>query len=48
MAIYPGFWLQLGVVSVLIGLSITLLMRSQLGGSGPKPVSAASLRGDER
>jgi putative ABC transport system permease protein len=48
MAIYPGFWLQLGAVSVLIGLSITLLMRSQLGGSGPKPVSAASLRGDER
>jgi putative ABC transport system permease protein len=48
MAIYPGFWLQLGVVSVLIGLSITLLMRSQLNGSGPKPVSAASLRGDER
>ncbi|EBA00602.1 ABC transporter permease [Marinobacter sp. ELB17] len=48
MAIYPGFWLQLGVVSVLIGLSITLLMRSQLGGSSPKPVSAASLRGDER
>jgi len=48
MAIYPGFWLQLGVVSVLIGLSITLLMRSQLGGSGPKPVSAASLQGDER
>lgn len=48
MAIYPGFWLQLGVVSVLIGLSITLLMRSQLGGRGPKPVSAASLKGDER
>jgi putative ABC transport system permease protein len=48
MAIYPEFWLQLGAVSVLIGLSITLLMRSQLGGSGPKPVSAASLRGDER
>ena len=48
MAIYPGFWLQLAVVSVLIGLSITLLMRSQLGGNGPKPVSAASLRGDER
>ncbi|MEH6354635.1 MAG: ABC transporter permease [Marinobacter sp.] len=48
MAIYPGFWLQLGVVSVLVGLSITLLMRSQLGGSGPKPVSAASLQGDER
>lgn len=48
MAIYPGFWAQLGVVSVLIGLSITLLMRNQLGGSGPKPISAASLRGDER
>ncbi|UQG58328.1 ABC transporter permease [Marinobacter sp. M3C] len=48
MAIYPGFWLQLGVVSMLVGLSITLLMRSQLGGSGPKPVSAASLQGDER
>jgi putative ABC transport system permease protein len=28
MAIYPGFWLQLGIVSALIGLSITLLMQA--------------------
>lgn len=48
MAIYPGFWLQLGLVSLLIGLSITLLMRRQLRGTGPAPVSAGNLQGGER
>jgi len=48
MAVYPSFWLQLGAMSLLIGLSITLLMRYQLKNSVSKPVSANALAGGER
>ncbi|XKH01276.1 FtsX-like permease family protein [Marinobacter nauticus] len=48
MAIYPAFWLQLAAISVLIGLSITLLMRYQLKHSASVPVSANALAGGER
>jgi len=48
MAVYPAFWLQLGIMSLLIGLSITLLMRYQLKNSASTPVSANALAGGER
>ncbi|PPK50400.1 FtsX-like permease family protein [Marinobacter persicus] len=48
MAVYPAFWLQLGAMSLLIGLSITLLMRYQLKNSASTPVSANALAGGER
>lgn len=48
MAVYPGFWLELGVLSLAIGLSIAWLMRRQLqhGISAPSRVNA--LTGGER
>ena len=48
MAIYPGFWLELGVVSLLIGLSIALLMSYQLKHPASAPESASALSGGER
>ncbi|MCL1484940.1 MAG: FtsX-like permease family protein [Marinobacter sp.] len=30
MAVYPAFWLELGILSLAIGLSIAALMRRQL------------------
>lgn len=48
MAVYPRFWLELGVLSVLVGLSIALLMRRQLNGPASAPESASALSGGER
>jgi putative ABC transport system permease protein len=48
MTIYPAFWLELGVISLLVGVSIALLMSAQLR----RPVSVSALAstasGDER
>lgn len=48
MAVYPGFWLELAVLSLAIGLSIAVLMRRQLGKPVVAPVSASALTGGER
>lgn len=48
MAVYPVFWLGLGLLSLIIGLSIAVLMRRQLGRRGIAPVSANTLAGGER
>lgn len=48
MAIYPRFWLELGILSLLTGLSIALLMRRQLKGPAAVPENAGALSGGER
>jgi len=48
MAVYPRFWLELGVLSLLVGLSIALLMRRQLNSPASAPESASALSGGER
>jgi len=48
MAVYPGFWVELGVLSLIIGISIALLMRIQLRRPGAAPDSAHALQGGER
>ena len=48
MAVYPGFWLELGVLSMLIGLSIAFLMSRQLKSPTVAPVNANALAGGER
>ncbi len=48
MAVYPGFWLELGVLSLAIGLSIAWLMRRQLLHGNPAPARANALTGGER
>jgi putative ABC transport system permease protein len=48
MAVYPQFWLELGVLSLLIGLSIALLMSRQLKSPTAAPVNANALSGGER
>ncbi len=48
MTVYPGFWLELVVVSLLVGLSIALLMRRQLKRPASTPESASALSGGER
>ncbi|WP_341581178.1 FtsX-like permease family protein [Marinobacter metalliresistant] len=48
MAVYPRFWLELGVLSLLVGLGIALLMRRQLTSPVPAPESASALSGGER
>ncbi|MEC7377370.1 MAG: ABC transporter permease, partial [Pseudomonadota bacterium] len=48
MAVYPGFWLELGVLSQVIGLSIAWLMRRQLRHGAPAPSRANALTGGER
>ncbi|GGE65252.1 ABC transporter permease [Streptosporangium jomthongense] len=48
MAVYPGFWLELAVLSLAIGLSIALLMRRQLSRPAALPASASALSGGER
>lgn len=48
MAVYPTFWLELGALSLAIGLSIAMLMRRQLGKPSVAPVSASALTGGER
>lgn len=48
MAVYPRFWLELGVLSLLIGLSIALLMSRQLKSPTVAPVHANALAGGER
>lgn len=46
--VYPAFWLELGVLSLAIGLSIAVLMRWQLGRPVVAPVSVSALTGGER
>jgi putative ABC transport system permease protein len=48
MAVYPRFWLELGVLSLLVGLSIALLMRWQLKMPASIPESASARSGGER
>ncbi|WP_273206351.1 FtsX-like permease family protein [Marinobacter subterrani] len=48
MAVYPRFWLELGVLSLVVGLSIALLMRRQLNSPAAAPESASALSGGER
>ncbi|OAN88146.1 ABC transporter permease [Marinobacter sp. EhC06] len=48
MAVYPRFWLELGVLSLLIGLSIALLMSRQLKSPTVAPVNANAMAGGER
>lgn len=48
MSVYPEFWIELGVLAVVIGLSIALLMRLQLRRPGSAPESAHALQGGER
>ena len=48
MAVYPRFWLELGVLSMLIGLSIAFLMSRQLKSPTVAPVNANALAGGER
>jgi putative ABC transport system permease protein len=48
MAVYPRFWLELGVLSLLIGLSIGLLMMRQLKSPTVAPVNANAPAGGER
>jgi putative ABC transport system permease protein len=48
MMIYPSFWLELGVLSLLIGLSIALLMSAQLRRPVAMPASANRASGGER
>ncbi|TVP52050.1 MAG: FtsX-like permease family protein [Halomonadaceae bacterium] len=48
MAVYPLFWLELGVLCAGIGLVIGLLMHRQLKPGAPPPVSASGITGEER
>lgn len=48
MAVYPRFWLELAVLSVLVGFSIALLMRRQLAAPAALPESASAVTGGER
>lgn len=48
MAVYPRFWLELGVLGLLIGLCIALLMGRQLKSPTAAPVNANALSGGER
>ncbi len=48
MEVYPAFWLELGVLSLLIGLSIALLMSVQLRHPVVMPASANQVSGGER
>jgi len=48
MAVYPEFWLELGVLSLLIGLCIALLMSRQLKSPTVAPVNANALAGGDR
>lgn len=48
MAVYPGFWLELGALSLVIGLSIAWLMRRQLQHGVPAQSRANALAGGER
>ncbi|MGC8119843.1 FtsX-like permease family protein [Marinobacter sp. VGCF2001] len=48
MSVYPVFWLELGVLNMLVGISVALLMRIQLSRPGSAPVSAHALAGGDR
>ena len=48
MAVYPGFWLQLGALSVLVGAGIAVLMAHQLRHPAVVPASASELDGGAR
>lgn len=48
MAVYPGFWLEMLVLCLAIGLAIATLMRRQLRGGVSVPVMANVSGGGER
>ncbi len=48
MAVYPGVWLQLGALSVLVGAGIAVLMAHQLRHPAVVPASASELDGGAR
>jgi len=48
MAVYPGFWLEMLVLCLAIGLAIAVLMRRQLGAGVPAPATANVTGGGER
>lgn len=48
MAVYPGFWLELGVVMALIGLVIAWLIGRQLAGQESIGPGASQVGGGER
>lgn len=48
MAVYPEFWLELGMLSLIVGLSIAGLMRRQLRRPASLPTSASGQTGGER
>lgn len=48
MAVYPGFWLQLGLLSLLVGAGIAVLMARQLRHPAAMPASASEQRGGAR
>lgn len=48
MTVYPGFWLEMLVLCLMIGLAIALLMRRQLGAGVPAPAMANVTGGGER
>ncbi|MDO6443310.1 FtsX-like permease family protein [Marinobacter sp. 2_MG-2023] len=48
MAVYPIFWVELAILSLVIGVSIAALMRRQLGKPAIAPASASALNGGER
>ena len=48
MAVYPGFWLEMLVLCLAIGLAIATLMRRQLRGVAAVPAMANVAGGGER
>lgn len=48
MAVYPGFWLELGGLSLLVGAGIAVLMARQLGRPVLIPASASAQDGGAR
>lgn len=48
MAVYPGFWVELGLLSLVIALCIGLLMRRQLRHDRVDGTNAHALAGGER
>lgn len=48
MDLYPGFWLELLALALVIGVSIALLMRRQLGRPAVRPSVTGTITGEER
>ncbi|GGC68486.1 FtsX-like permease family protein [Marinobacter halophilus] len=48
MELYPGFWLELLALALVIGVCIALLMRRQLGRPAVRPSVTGTVTGEER